>query len=91
MPTGAYDPRWFMRPVHMDPEEGVQAARDVAGDTTPRMVPVHWGTFKLTDEPMDEPPRRTREAWRAAGLPNDRLWLLQHGETRLLAGDGAGS
>ena len=91
VPTGAYDPRWFMRPVHMDPEEGVQAARDVAGDTTPRMVPVHWGTFKLTDEPMDEPPRRTREAWRAAGLPDDRLWLLQHGETRLLAGDGAGS
>lgn len=87
-PAGAYDPRWFMRPVHMDPEEAVQATLDVADGQVPRLVPIHWGTFKLTDEPMDEPPRRTREAWRAAGLEEERLWLLAHGETRLLAGAG---
>jgi N-acyl-phosphatidylethanolamine-hydrolysing phospholipase D len=82
LPVGAYEPRWFMGPVHMNPEDAVQAYRDVG--QAPALVPIHWGTFKLTDEPMDEPPRRTREAWAAAGLPEDRLWLLRHGETRLL-------
>lgn len=89
LPIGAYDPRWFMRPVHMDPEEAVEAF--VRLDATPDraaqggvMVPIHWGTFKLTDEPMDEPPRRTRAAWRAVGLPDEELWILRHGETREL-------
>jgi len=91
VPTGAYDPRWFMRPVHMDPTEGVQAVLDVAARGLPRLVPIHWGTFKLTDEPMDEPPRLTREAWSAAGLPVDHLWLLAHGETRVLAASGHGA
>jgi N-acyl-phosphatidylethanolamine-hydrolysing phospholipase D len=49
------------------------------------LVPIHWGTFKLTDEPMDEPPRRTREAWASAGRAPGNLWLLRHGETRRLA------
>jgi N-acyl-phosphatidylethanolamine-hydrolysing phospholipase D len=87
VPVGAYDPRWFMRPVHMNPEEGVQLFRDVRAGAAARrsvMVPIHWGTFRLTDEPMDEPPRRTREAWLRAGLPADDLWLLRHGETRAM-------
>ncbi len=88
LPVGAYEPRWFMRPVHMNPEEAVQAYRDVTGSTggSPEtrcaMVPIHWGTFKLTDEAMDEPPRRATAAWSAAGLPRDRLWLLAHGGSR---------
>jgi len=81
MPIGAYDPRWFMRPVHMDPEEAVQAAIDLGG---PRLVPMHWGTFKLTDEPMDEPPARMRELWQATGLATNDLWIMQHGETRVV-------
>lgn len=86
MPVGAYEPRWFMHVVHVNPEEAVQALRDLAGTgDCPAMVPIHWGTFKLTDEPMDQPPMRTRAAWRGAGLPADRLWVLRHGETRLLA------
>jgi N-acyl-phosphatidylethanolamine-hydrolysing phospholipase D len=48
------------------------------------MLPIHWGTFKLTDEPLDEPPQRTRAAWAAAGFDPDALWLLRHGETRKL-------
>jgi len=83
LPVGAYEPRWFMRPVHMNPEEAVQAYADLRSEAV--MVPVHWGTFKLTDEPMDEPPRRTEAAWRAAGHPRERLWLLRHGETRVLS------
>jgi N-acyl-phosphatidylethanolamine-hydrolysing phospholipase D len=84
LPIGAYDPRWFMRPVHMNPEEAVQAARDLG---SPHFVPMHWGTFKLTDEPLDEPPERARAAWRAAGLSEDRYWQLAIGETRTV-GDG---
>jgi L-ascorbate metabolism protein UlaG (beta-lactamase superfamily) len=82
LPIGAYEPRWFMRPVHMDPEEAVQAFLDAGGGGRGVLLPIHWGTFKLTDEPMDEPPRRVRSAWAAAGLPDERLWLLRHGETR---------
>ena len=44
----------------------------------------HWGTFKLTDEPMDEPPRRMREEWQASGLDGKDLWIMRHGETRVL-------
>jgi N-acyl-phosphatidylethanolamine-hydrolysing phospholipase D len=80
LPVGAYDPRWFMRVVHMDPEESVAAFQEMGGASA--MVPVHWGTFKLTDEPMDEPPRRTRKAWAAAGLEPSALLLLAHGESR---------
>lgn len=87
VPIGAYDPRWFMRPVHMDPEEAVRAVTDLAGDgAAPAMVPMHWGTFKLTDEPLDEPPRRASAAWTAASLPAARFWLLAHGETRSIEG-----
>jgi N-acyl-phosphatidylethanolamine-hydrolysing phospholipase D len=83
LPVGAYEPRWFMRPVHMNPEEAVRAFADLGtGGTRAIMVPIHWGTFKLTDEPMDEPPARTRAAWAAAGLPSARLWVPRHGETR---------
>jgi hypothetical protein len=52
------------------------------------MMGIHWGTFKLTDEPMDEPPRRTRAIWENAGLASRRLWIPTHGETRTLAGSG---
>lgn len=88
MPVGAYDPRWFMRPVHYAPEDAVRAYQELAaaqgdGPRPPAvMAGMHWGTFKLTDEPMDEPPRRTREAWALAGLPTEALWIPAHGETR---------
>jgi N-acyl-phosphatidylethanolamine-hydrolysing phospholipase D len=104
MPIGAYDPQWFMRPVHVTPEDAVAAYGELAngqlgnalgtnrlpaGNTSvpsvpPLMVGMHWGTFKLTDEPMDEPPGRTRRAWDAAGYPPDRLWVPRHGESRRL-------
>ncbi|MDQ1348078.1 MAG: hypothetical protein QG573_1452, partial [Acidobacteriota bacterium] len=54
LPTGAYEPRWFMKPVHMNPEEAVGAFRDLGAA---HMVPMHWGTFDLTDEPIDEADR----------------------------------
>jgi N-acyl-phosphatidylethanolamine-hydrolysing phospholipase D len=80
MPIGAYDPRWFMRPVHLDPEEAVDAYLTMGGTGT--LVGMHWGTFKLTDEAIDEPPRRIRAAWQRAGLDERMLWVPRHGETK---------
>jgi N-acyl-phosphatidylethanolamine-hydrolysing phospholipase D len=83
MPIGAYDPEWFMGPVHINPERAVDAFRALGSSAgEPTMVGMHWGTFQLTDEPMDEPPKRTRAAWERAGLAADRLWIPSHGETR---------
>jgi N-acyl-phosphatidylethanolamine-hydrolysing phospholipase D len=81
LPIGAYEPRWFMRYVHMNPEEAVSAFQTVNARA---MVPIHWGTFKLTDEAMDEPPARARAAWQTAGLPADQFRQLAHGETLVL-------
>lgn len=81
LPIGAYEPRWFMEPQHMGPEEAVQAACDLEAK---HLVAMHWGTFRLTDEPLGEPPIRAREAHRLAGRVDERLWLLDVGESRRL-------
>ncbi len=87
LPIGAYEPRWFMESAHMNPEEAVRAYRDLGG--TGAFVAMHWGTFQLTDEPVLEPPARTREAWSAAALPGARLHVPAHGETlEILVGRG---
>lgn len=87
IPVGAYAPRWFMRPVHMNPEDAVRAYCDLVDGGAGAgcsFVGMHWGTFRLTDEPAAEPSERTGAAWHAARLPPDRLWLPRHGETRML-------
>ncbi|HEX6533075.1 MAG TPA: MBL fold metallo-hydrolase [Gemmatimonadaceae bacterium] len=88
IPIGAYDPRWFMRAVHVDPEEAVQAflEANAGANSSHRAVAlgIHWGTFRLADEPVREPPVRARAAWRAATLDERDLWILRVGETRRL-------
>jgi N-acyl-phosphatidylethanolamine-hydrolysing phospholipase D len=88
VPIGAYDPRWFMERVHVDPEEAVRIYTDVIAAhpdrARPLMLGIHWGTFRLTDEAMDEPPRRTSARWRELDLGADRLWIARFGETRQL-------
>jgi len=81
LPIGAYEPRWFMRDHHMNPEEAVQAHLDLGADLS---LALHWGTFILTDEPLDEPPQRLAAALRAQGIPAQRFPVLRHGETLLL-------
>src|SRR5262249_51142697 len=71
IPIGAYLPPGIMQWVHLNPEEAVQAARDVGAA---RVVGMHWGTFDLTDEPLDEPPVRFHKAGVAAGLQPDQVW-----------------
>jgi N-acyl-phosphatidylethanolamine-hydrolysing phospholipase D len=81
LPIGAYEPRWFMEPQHMSPEEAADAARIVRAKA---FVAMHWGTFKLTDEPLAEPPVRARKAWAEKGGEDGALWILDVGETRRL-------
>jgi L-ascorbate metabolism protein UlaG (beta-lactamase superfamily) len=81
LPIGAYEPRWFMEPQHMNPEDAMQAFHALGAE---HFVAMHWGTFKLTDEPLGEPPLRLRALWEAAALPAQRLWMLEIGETRPL-------
>lgn len=79
LPIGAYEPRWFMRPQHMNPEEAVRAAGDLG---VRRVATMHWGTFALTTEPLLEPRERMVAAWAAAGRDRADLWDLALGETR---------
>ena len=77
LPIGAYDPRWFMAPVHVAPEEAVKIHQDIGARQS---VAMHWGTFVLTDEPMDEPPRRLRLALESQGISESVFRVMQHGE-----------
>ena len=79
LPIGAYEPRWFMRLSHMNPEDAVRAYRDMGGRGV--CIGMHWGAFRLTDEPPLEPPARMRVAWTAAGLPEADLALPGIGGT----------
>jgi N-acyl-phosphatidylethanolamine-hydrolysing phospholipase D len=83
LPIGAYEPRWFMRSVHMNPEDAVQAYQALrAPGVQPPCLALHWGTFRLTDEAVEEPPRRFAQLWQHAELQPDRNWTFAHGETR---------
>lgn len=64
LPIGAYAPRWFMSPSHMDPEEAFRAFLDLGGRV---LVPMHYGTYDLSDEPPGEPLRLLRRAAACAG------------------------
>ncbi len=79
VPIGAYCPRAMMERVHVTPEEALRAALDVGAQ---RILAMHFGTFDLADEPLDEPPRRFRAEASRLGVPAERAWTLAIGETR---------
>jgi len=77
LPIGAYFPESFRR-VHMGPDEALQAFRDLSAT---QLVPMHYGTFRLGFEDLDEPPRWLGELAGAAGL-SDRICILEEGVPR---------
>lgn len=77
IPIGAYEPEWMMKPTHVNPKEALQAFIDLKAEA---FIPIHWGTFKLSREPMDAPPKVLMEAAQVAGLA-DKIHILQPGES----------
>ena len=86
LPVGAYEPRWFMAPVHMNPAEAVQARLELGAR---RSVGMHFGTFQLTDEAIDAPLHALAVARRDAGLDEAAFTTHGFGETRTYELGGA--
>ena len=81
IPIGAYSPRWFMKQAHVNPEEAVKIHKNIGSRYS---VAIHWGTFILTDEPVDEPPKLLEKSLKKEGIPNEYFFVMKHGETRSL-------
>jgi N-acyl-phosphatidylethanolamine-hydrolysing phospholipase D len=81
LPIGAYEPRWFMRLQHMDPAEALAAFRDLGAS---HLLPMHWGVFDLTDEPVDLAPRVLAREVAAGTADPARVHTLAVGERWLL-------
>jgi N-acyl-phosphatidylethanolamine-hydrolysing phospholipase D len=78
LPIGAYEPRWFMKDQHVNPAESVDIFKDLGCQ---RALGVHWGTFQLTDEALDEPPRELARALHAQNINGQDFQALAIGQT----------
>ncbi|MGH7997337.1 MAG: MBL fold metallo-hydrolase [Opitutaceae bacterium] len=76
LPIGAYEPRWFMRDTHMNPEEAARVHRILGARVS---VAMHWGAFRLADEAREAPPRALAEALAKAEVPADAFRVLPIG------------
>ena len=84
IPIGAYAPRWVMQFSHMNPNEAVQAFIDLKAE---KAIGMHWGTFILTDEPVDEPPLILEEELEIRSLDSKSFITMIHGQTINLSED----
>jgi N-acyl-phosphatidylethanolamine-hydrolysing phospholipase D len=87
IPVGAYEPRWFMTEQHVNPEEAVRVHQDLGAR---RSLGIHWGTFELTDESLDEPPRALAAARRQLGVAEADFGVTAIGQTLRLPRRGGG-
>ena len=85
IPIGAYRPRWFMSPVHVDPPEAIKILKDTHSQIA---IAGHWGTFKLSDEPLGEPPLYLRKAMRENGIEQGKFIIMKFGETLSFSSEG---
>ena len=76
LPIGAWEPRWFMKTQHMSPDDSIRAFDDLGAQ---HFLAMHWGTFDLTDEPLDEGPRALQEALAEHDISTSRAHVLPHG------------
>ena len=76
LPIGAYEPRWFMKDIHMNPAEAVQAHIDLGAHQS---IAMHYGTFQLTPEGIDEPLRELARALRDRGVSPERFRIVETG------------
>ncbi len=81
VPIGAYKPRWFMSSVHVDPIQAVDVYQDVKAKY---FVPMHWGTFQLSDEPITDPPKVLLKEVSYRNLDLNLFKVLKHGETLII-------
>jgi L-ascorbate metabolism protein UlaG (beta-lactamase superfamily) len=85
LPIGAYEPRWFMRDQHMNPDDAVRAHIDLDAKVS---VGTHFGCFQLTDEGIDDPPLELAAARERHGVLPAAFQVLETGETRLFEAQG---
>jgi L-ascorbate metabolism protein UlaG (beta-lactamase superfamily) len=83
LPIGAYEPRWFMRDQHINPEEAVRALRDCGAELA---LAHHHGTFQLTDEAIDAPAHALAEALAQADIAPEKFRVLKPGQVLELDG-----
>jgi len=82
LPIGAYEPGWFMEHNHLTPE---QAGEAFLATGARMLIPMHWGTFQLTDEPLSEPIERLHRWWNERQPEGRELRVLAVGETGILS------
>jgi L-ascorbate metabolism protein UlaG (beta-lactamase superfamily) len=81
---GSYEPRWFMQPIHMNPAEAVCAHRDLGSRQS---IGMHFGTFQLSAEAIDQPQADLKRALLESGIPESEFVTLHEGETRIYRAD----
>lgn len=81
VPIGAYEPRWHLRPQHIGPDEAIKIMRDLRAT---KAIAVHWGTWVLSDERWDEPPKELRKELERQRIEEGRFELVPSGKTLVL-------
>jgi L-ascorbate metabolism protein UlaG (beta-lactamase superfamily) len=79
LPIGAYEPRWFMRGQHVNPEEAVRLHRELG---VRQSLAIHWGTFELADDSLDDPLNALSRSLAEEDVPASEFWVLRQGESR---------
>jgi len=79
IPIGAYQPRWFMKPIHVNPEEAVLIHKDV---NATRSIGMHFGSFPLADDGMQEPVQDLKKAREKFNVPAIQFLILQEGMSK---------
>ena len=76
IPIGAYSPRWFMSRVHLNPYDACFVHQQIKAK---KSIGIHWGSFQLTDEDYDEPPKILKQAKEKYGIKEDDFFIVKHG------------